>query len=177
MRSKKIDDDIMVACADTVFYPDAVNVWGILQYFLKKQSDLVACYHPADGEDVSARALVSVDTDDQHVTMFPSGAAPTSPGTADRVGAARLCPALYCFRRATLGRVHEYLDATPAGTERRTLEYFTHWLTEAPGAESSARAPERPAPVAAAVAQLGHAAESWLEGGPPRGEPRRDFNI
>ena len=141
MRSKKIDDDIMVACADTVFYPDAVNVWGILQYFLKKQSDLVACYHPADGEDVSARALVSVDTDDQHVTMFPGGAAPTSPGTADRVGAARLCPALYCFRRATLGRVHEYLDATPAGTERRTLEYFTHWLTEAPGAESSAPAP------------------------------------
>ena len=68
-------------------------------------------------------------------------AAPTSPGTADRVGAARLCPALYCFRRATLGRVHEYLDCTPAGTERRTLEYFTHWLTEAPGAESSAPAP------------------------------------
>ena len=95
---------------------------GILQYFLKKQSDLVAWYHPADGEDLSERALVSVDTDDQHVTMFPGGAAPTPPGTADRVGAARLCPALYCFRRETLGRVHEYLDCTAAETDRRTLD-------------------------------------------------------
>jgi hypothetical protein len=25
VRSKKIEDDIMVACADTVFYPDAVR--------------------------------------------------------------------------------------------------------------------------------------------------------
>ena len=31
LRNKKIDDDIMVATADSLFYPDTVNVWGIVQ--------------------------------------------------------------------------------------------------------------------------------------------------
>ena len=31
LRNKRIDDDIMVATADSLFYPDTVNVWGILQ--------------------------------------------------------------------------------------------------------------------------------------------------
>lgn len=31
LRNKRIDDDIMVATADSLFYPDTVNVWGIVQ--------------------------------------------------------------------------------------------------------------------------------------------------
>lgn len=31
LRNKRIDDDIMVATADSLFYPDTVNVWGIMQ--------------------------------------------------------------------------------------------------------------------------------------------------
>lgn len=69
LRNKKIDDDIMVASADTLFYPDTVNVWGIMQYFGKKGTDLVACYHPEPEEDLSDRMLVKVDPELQHATL------------------------------------------------------------------------------------------------------------
>lgn len=31
LRNKRIDDDIMVVTADSLFYPDTVDVWGIMQ--------------------------------------------------------------------------------------------------------------------------------------------------
>ena len=131
LRNKKIDDDIMVATADTLFYPDTVNVWGIMQYFTKKGTDLVACYHPEADEDLADRMLVKVDSELQHATLTVFDADSSSarrqrtdafaspPGKQNPAGEPEpepepegvmgLCPTMYCFKRETLPRVYEYL--------------------------------------------------------------------
>jgi hypothetical protein len=42
LRNKRIDDDIMVATADSLFYPDTVNVWGIMQVGSMSQTRLLS---------------------------------------------------------------------------------------------------------------------------------------
>ena len=36
----------MLQPVDKVFYPDSVNFWGIVQFFQKRDRDLLACYDP-----------------------------------------------------------------------------------------------------------------------------------
>lgn len=36
----------MVVNAETLFYPDTISVWGVVQYFNSKNSDLVTLFSP-----------------------------------------------------------------------------------------------------------------------------------
>ena len=38
LRNKRIGDDIMVVTADSLFYPDTVDVWGIMQVRTRRPS-------------------------------------------------------------------------------------------------------------------------------------------
>lgn len=83
---------------------------------------------------------ITVDTEDQHVTINPAQAKSTQtsrameapepePEDMECVEAAGLCPVMYCFRRETLHHVQEYLDRT-APISHRTLQSFTKWLID-----------------------------------------------
>lgn len=108
-----------------------------MQYFYKKKTDLFACYHPEASEDLTDQVLITVDTDDQHVTISPvqkksphtpraTAAPPEDHHPGETSG---LCPVMYCFRQETLPRVQEYLDRTPEISER-TFQSFARWLID-----------------------------------------------
>ena len=112
-----------------------------VQYFVKKKTDLVACYHPEPGEDLTGQVMITVDTEDQHVTIDPvhtnsqqtprAVAAPNPELEGDEAmgAAAGLCPVMYCFRRQTLPHVQEYLEQTPE-ISQRTIKSFATWLID-----------------------------------------------
>lgn len=69
IRSRCIDDDLLVVSADMMFNPKSFDLDGVLRFFCARQGELVCYYTLAAGEDASSRGIIEVD-DHQQATAF-----------------------------------------------------------------------------------------------------------
>ena len=75
VRSRKLDEDILVVAGDMYFNPSSFDLDGILRYSKSRDGSLVCYYTLSDDEDASARGICEVD-DNNRVTAFYEKPAP-----------------------------------------------------------------------------------------------------
>ena len=136
LRSKKIDEDFVVVNGECLFYPDTISIWGIVQYFNKKESDLVTLFSP----DMQSWNGVFSEFAELKVnsagTIIPAAAAAAVAGGG---GAAEsqdvhesLCSVIYAFKKDTAKLMMDYLgaNADASSLAQRQLDKFIAWLAD-----------------------------------------------
>ena len=117
LRSKNIEDDFFVARTNCMFYPNSISVWGIVQYFQTKDSDLLTCFSPIAEEKDGIFSEIQAFEMDQATngkisrveyngldSETESRAANPSPA-----GYGSLCPVTYCFKKETAAEIVGYM--------------------------------------------------------------------
>ncbi|EGD74001.1 hypothetical protein PTSG_05698 [Salpingoeca rosetta] len=121
IRSRSIDDDLLVVSGDMLFNPKSFDLDGVLQYFKARGGELSCYYAMHPGEDSTSRGILELNEDHQVTNFFEK----PKPGTTT----SRLASVvLYCFKRETLGLIRKF--AEDAATTRRSLGHLMEALVK-----------------------------------------------
>eukprot|EP00043_Microstomoeca_roanoka_P008807 m.84615 g.84615 ORF g.84615 m.84615 type:complete len:617 (-) comp14393_c7_seq2:1547-3397(-) len=103
IRSRTIDDDLLVVSGDMVFHPKSFDLEGVLRYFSTRGGELACYYTLSPGEDPSTRGILEL-SDDQLVTNFFEK--PNEGVTKSRSASV----VLYCFKKETLPLIRAFAE-------------------------------------------------------------------
>ncbi|EDQ91895.1 uncharacterized protein MONBRDRAFT_14509 [Monosiga brevicollis MX1] len=120
LRSKRIDEDIMVVSGDMLFHPESFDLDGVIEFFKRNEGDLACYYQLGPDEDPSTRGVLEVDN--QHrVTKFVE-----KPTRAEDRASRLASVVFYCFRQASLQNFECFLKEVEG---KHSFGDFMAWHT------------------------------------------------
>jgi glucuronokinase len=120
IRSKGIQDDIMVVAGDMLYEQD-FDIGQVLKYFSTRKGDLAVYYEMEPEENPQRRGIMEVDSASNRITKFFEK---PSPGVTESRNASVV---FYCFHQSTLPLFSDFLSGR---TDKPSFGHFMSWLLE-----------------------------------------------
>uniref|UniRef100_A0A671UHF5 Glucuronokinase with putative uridyl pyrophosphorylase n=1 Tax=Sparus aurata TaxID=8175 RepID=A0A671UHF5_SPAAU len=121
IRSRKLQDDIMVIAGDMLCADQNFDVAQVIRFFRSKPGELIIYYELEESEKSSSRGIVEVCPDTHRITRFLEK--PQEGLTDSRLASV----VFYCIQRDTLSHLSDFLSLQPQASDR-SFGRFWEWL-------------------------------------------------